>query len=91
MKIRNVVFAAATLVVSAAAFAAPHCTDAPKSSWMSEDAMKQQIAQAGFAVDKFKISGNCYEIYGKSKDGAKVEIYFNPVDGSIVKERRNRV
>lgn len=25
-------------------------------------------------------------IYGKNKDGKEVEVYFNPVDGSIVKE-----
>jgi len=65
------------------------CTKAPKSEWMSESAMKQRIADEGYVVEKFKTTdGNCYEIYGKDKDGKKVEIYFNPIDGTIVKEKR---
>lgn len=32
------------------------------------------------------IGGNCYEIYGFDKEENKVEIYFNFVDGSIVKK-----
>jgi hypothetical protein len=31
--------------------------------------------------------GNCYEIYGKNKQGQKVEVYFNPVDGKVVKTK----
>jgi hypothetical protein len=89
MTMRKVCFATAALTLSAAAVAGPQCTEAPKSNWMSEDAMKQRIAADGYVVDKFKTtSGNCYEIYGKDKDGKKVEIYFSPVDGSIVKEKR---
>ena len=40
----------------------------------------------GYTIKTFKVSGNCYEIYGFAKDGKKVEIYFNPVDGSIIKK-----
>ena len=32
-----------------------------------------------------KIEDGCYEIYGIGKDGAKAEVYFNPVNGAIVK------
>ncbi|KON81495.1 PepSY domain-containing protein [Azoarcus sp. PA01] len=89
MRTVNALLAVAGLTLSAVAFAGPQCTDQPKSDWMSEEAMKQKIAEQGYTVDKFKTTdGNCYEIYGKDKDGKKVEIYFSPIDGSVVKEKR---
>lgn len=69
------------------AFAAPACTAAPQSKWMTEVAMKKMIADKGFTIKEFKISGSCYEFYGKSKDGKRAEIYYNPVDGSVVKQK----
>lgn len=69
-----------------AALADADCPEAPKDTWMSESDMKSKIDGMGYTYDIFKVSGNCYEIYGKNKDGKDVEVYFNPVDGSIVKE-----
>jgi len=70
-----------------AAFADPVCTTEPKSAWMSQDAMKAKIAELGYQkIKTFKVSGSCYEIYGYDKNNKKAEVYFNPVDGSIVKE-----
>jgi hypothetical protein len=71
---------------SGAALADADCPKAPKDKWLSEADMKQKITDLGYTPDVFKVSGNCYEIYGKNKDGKEVEVYFNPVDGSIVKE-----
>ncbi|TWI12505.1 PepSY domain-containing protein [Aerolutibacter ruishenii] len=70
-----------------AAFAGPKCTDAPRSEWMPEKTMQDRITKAGYTIDKFKVSGTCYEIYGKDKTGRRVEIYYDPTDGSVVKER----
>ncbi|MEZ5566076.1 MAG: PepSY domain-containing protein [Gammaproteobacteria bacterium] len=77
----------ATTLLSAAAFAAPDCTKAPQDQWMPEATMKQKILDQGYTIKVFKVSGNCYEIYGKDKDGKNVEIYFDPTDGRIVKQR----
>ncbi len=79
-------FLAATLL-SAAAVAAPECTQVPRDQWMPEATLKQRILDQGYTIKVFKISGNCYEIYGKDKDGKNVEIYFDPTDGRIVKQR----
>ena len=76
-----------TVAASGAAFAAPDCTKAPRAEWMSEAAMQKQITDAGYKIGKFKISGSCYEIYGRDPSGKRVEIYYNPVDGSVVKKR----
>jgi hypothetical protein len=75
-----------TGLMSTAALASADCTKEPKDKWMSQDAMKAKIAEGGYKIDVFKVDGNCYEIYGWNKDGKEVEIYFNPVNGEIVKE-----
>ena len=72
--------------VPALALASPSCTEEPKSKWMSEDAMKAKIDSLGYKVKTFEITGNCYEIYGKDKDGKRAEVYFNPVSGDIVQK-----
>lgn len=63
------------------------CTDQPKEKWMSVDDFKKKMEGEGYKIRKFKQPGSCYEIYGTNKDGKNVEIYFNPVDATIVKEK----
>jgi hypothetical protein len=78
--------AAVVAAFTGTAMAGPQCTTAPQTQWMTEAAMRAKIEKDGYTIKTFKVSGSCYEIYGFSKDGKKVEIYFNPVDGSIVKK-----
>ena len=73
--------------LSASAIAAPQCTSAPRSQWLTEAAMKQKVVDQGYAIKVFQVTGNCYEIYGKNKAGKNVEIYFDPTDGHIVKQK----
>jgi hypothetical protein len=80
--------AGSAALFSLGAFAAPVCTKAPQSQWMPQQALKDRLVKEGYTIDKFLISGTCYEIYGKDKAGKMVEIYFDPTDGHIVKERR---
>lgn len=67
------------------AFAKKNCTDQPQEKWMKVEEFKTLVQKKGFQIRKFKQPGSCYEIYGKDKDGKEVEVYFNPVDASIVK------
>lgn len=65
------------------AFAEPKC-DVPKEKWMKEADFKAKAEAEGYKIKKFKVnSGNCYEIYG-TKDGKKVEAWFNPETGASV-------
>lgn len=73
------------LFTGISAFAKKHCTDEPKEKWMSEADFKKKVEAEGYKIKKFKQPGTCYEIYGTDKEGKKVEIYFNPADGNIVK------
>lgn len=77
---------AATLSIATFAQAAPYCTADPRERWMSEEAMRAKVAALGYErIKAFRVSGNCYEIYGYTKDGKKAEVYFNPVSGDVVK------
>ena len=51
---------------------------------MKEADFKAKAEAEGYKIKKFKVnSGNCYEIYG-TKDGKKVEAWFNPETGASV-------
>jgi hypothetical protein len=67
----------AASLFSSHAFAKADCKAYPKAEWMSEADAKAKIQAQGYTISKFKVDGNCYEIYGKNKDGKKVEIYYD--------------
>lgn len=83
--IRNTVLLA-IVMSSGFAFAKTTCTDQPKEKWMKEEDFKRKVEADGYKVRKFKQPGTCYEIYGSNSKGQNVEIYFDPVDGKVVKE-----
>lgn len=67
--------------------AGTECTTAPESEWQDQDMFQQNLLSQGYQINKFVVTdGNCYEIYGLNKEGQKVEIYFDPVSGDVVKE-----
>lgn len=73
-----------------AAFASPPCTKEPKANWLSETKMKEKVATMGYREIKvFETSGSCYEIYAINAEGHKAEVYFNPVDGSVVQSNED--
>ena len=83
---RFVLVAIACLAMApTAAFAGANCKANPKAEWMSETDAKAKLVAQGYKIDKFKIDGNCYEIYGSNKDGKKVEIYFDTRTLDVVK------
>lgn len=85
-KVSLLISALGLAAVSSAASASPACTKEPKSKWLSEATMQEQVQKSGYKVKTFKTTGSCYEIYGWDKAGNRAEVYFNPVDGSIVKK-----
>lgn len=81
------VFALLALSLATAALASPSCTKEPKSNWMPAAKLQEKLKAEGYQIKKFKSLDSCYEIYGHDKTGKKVEIYFNPVNGDVVKAR----
>jgi len=78
---------AALAGLSTPALAGPSCTEGRTADWIDENVMQQRIVDMGYKIKKFKeTSGHCYEIYGWNSAGQKVEVYFHPVSGKIMKE-----
>lgn len=75
-------------LLATTAQAGPRCTDGNQDNWIAADTMQQQIKDQGYRIKKFKVtSGGCYEIYGWDQQDNKVEIYFHPVSGDVVKKK----
>jgi hypothetical protein len=72
-----VVVLSATAALSTNAAAKADCKAYPNAEWMQEADAKAKIEAQGYTINKFKVDGNCYEIYGKNKEGKKVEIYYD--------------
>lgn len=94
MNMRSVVHALVLFAASAVpliASASPACTKAPESTWLSETEMRQKIAAMGYKDIRVfkKTTTGCYEIYARTAEGRKAEVYFNPVDGSIVEKNED--
>ena len=83
--IRIALVALVAAVLPTAAFAGANCKANPKAEWMTEADAKAKLVAQGYKIDKFKIDGHCYEIYGSNKDGKKVEIYFDTKTLEVVK------
>ena len=69
------------------AVAGPVCTkDDNRASWMPAAQMLERATAEVPKLKLFKVTdGNCYEIYGWDAAGKKLEIYYHPVSGEVVK------
>ncbi|MDQ0140700.1 PepSY domain-containing protein [Cupriavidus necator] len=73
------------VLLSGAALASAKCPAHPRGEWIKESDARARIEAQGYQIRKFKVDGNCYEIYGKTKEGKKAEIYFDTKTLDIVK------
>ena len=55
------------------------CDSGPEKGWKSQDALKASLVKQGWEVRKSKVDGGCYEVYGTTPQGDRVEAYFHPV------------
>ena len=80
---KSIIVSAALLSVAGLALAEPSCS-VPKEKWMPEAQFRQPVEAQGYKIKTFKVNkGQCYEIYG-TKDGRKVEHWFDPATGARV-------
>jgi len=70
----------ATLAASpASATGKVKCEAGPQSGWKSRDVLETKLKKQGWQIRKSKVDGGCYEVYGTTPEGVKVEAYFHPV------------
>lgn len=66
---------------TAAATGLYQCEATDRASWLSKAALTEQLEGQGWAVRRMKADGGCWEVYGTTPEGQRVEGYFHPVTG----------
>ena len=84
------IFATALIVTSAAllsvgvsspamATGKMKCEAGPESGWKTRAQLEASLVKKGWTIKKSKVDGGCYEVYGTTPEGDRVEAYFHPV------------
>lgn len=55
------------------------CNAGPKSKWKPISELTKSIKTQGWTVRKAKVEKDCYEVYGTTPEGDRVEAFFHPV------------
>jgi hypothetical protein len=77
--VTSLIAVAAFAAVPAAATGVIKCNAGPQSGWKSTKVLTDKLVKEGWTVRKAKVDGGCYEVYGTTPKGEKVEAYFHPV------------
>lgn len=80
MRILRSIAVVATLALAtpAAATGVMKCNAGPQSGWQSIATLSAKLSKEGWIVRKAKVDGGCYEVYGTTPEGDRVEAYFHP-------------
>lgn len=84
---------AVTLLVASPALATGKMTCSGKrADWLPSAKLVSQLTENGWKVRSLKIDGGCFEVYGTTPEGDRVEAYFDPVTfEKLYVERRGEV
>ena len=55
------------------------CQSGDQATWKTQEQLTGKIKSEGWQVQRIKIDGGCYEVYGTTPEGDRVEAYFHPV------------
>lgn len=72
------------IAVLALTLAAPALADgvmtcsAPRATWQPESKLAASLTKDGWKIRKMQVDGGCYEVYGTTPEGDRVEAYFDP-------------
>ncbi len=68
------------------------CESVEKSKWLSAEQLTDQLTKIGWKVNRMKPDGGCWEVYGTTPDGKRVEGYFHPETGKqLMLNQRGKV
>lgn len=57
------------------------CDPVDKANWLTEEQLTDKLTKIGWQVNRMKEDGGCWEVYGTTPDGLRVEGYFHPQSG----------
>ena len=67
------------IVTSANATGLMTCDSGDRSGWKTQADLEAKMKADGWSVRRIKEDGGCYEAYGTTPEGERVEAYFHPV------------
>jgi hypothetical protein len=76
-----------TALVAAPAFAAELCRPHPKDQWLKPEQIKAKAEALGYQVRSVGEEDGCLEVKGVTKEGKRVEVYFDPATAEVVKTK----
>jgi hypothetical protein len=81
MKYSLLALSLAILAAPASATGRYTCEAVAKDKWLSEQQLTEKLTAIGWKVNRMKPDGGCWEVYGTTPDGLRVEGYFHPATG----------
>jgi hypothetical protein len=57
------------------------CEPVAQDTWLTEAELTEKLTSQGWKVNRMKPDGGCWEVYGTTPDGLRVEGYFHPASG----------
>lgn len=80
---KQLFIATALLAAPQAAFATGmyQCETVAQSDWLTQAELTTKLEDDGWQVRRMKPDGGCWEVYGQTPDGLRVEGYFHPATG----------
>jgi hypothetical protein len=85
MKTTLIVAGIIAVLSPAAALASDECPNVPRDQWMSDAAITEKAKGMGYDVRSIKVDDGCLEAYAMDKDGKRVEVYFHPGTGDVLR------
>ena len=65
------------------------CTPPVGKKWLTLAEMRKAAAKQGYKGFQIGVEAGCYEGEG-TKNGKKLEVYFDPITGKVVKVQEDR-
>ncbi len=60
------------------------CEAVPRDEWLSQASLTEKLEAEGWQVRRMKVDGGCWEVYGTTPEGQRVEGYFHPASGEML-------
>jgi hypothetical protein len=57
------------------------CETVADDKWLTQEQIAQKLTGIGWQINRMKKDGGCWEVYGTTPDGLRVEGYFHPQTG----------
>jgi hypothetical protein len=55
------------------------CESGDPAKWQTKENLTKKMEAEGWKIRRIKVDGGCYEVYGTTPDGNRVEAYYHPV------------